>query len=139
MYPMLEEAKSENQRVALVKRTEGIRLTIATAREIGVKIAGGMDAGHADLQGKNARQLVVLVKLGMPPLEALRTQTVDAAELLGWTDRVGTLESGRFADVIAVDGNPLVDIGALERVRFVMKGGAAVKGASVTGVSTPHR
>ena len=82
---------------------------------------------------------MVLVKVGMTPLEALRTQTVDAAGLLGWADRVGTLEPGRFADVIAVDGNPLVDIGTLERVRFVMKGGAVVKSASVTADSTPHR
>jgi len=139
MYPALEEAKSESQRASLEKQTEPIRRTIAAAKEIGVKIAGGLDAGRADLQGKNARQLVVLVKLGMTPLEALRTQTVDAAELLGWADRVGTLEPGRFADVIAVDGNPLADIGTLERVRFVMKGGAVVKSASVTGDSTPHR
>jgi len=109
-------------------------LTVTTLAGIGFSMTA--------VQGQtptNAAQLLVLVKLGMTPLEALRTQTVDAAELLGWADRVGTLDPGRFADVIAVDGNPLVDIGALERVRFVMKGGAVVKAASVTGVSTPHR
>jgi imidazolonepropionase-like amidohydrolase len=62
----------------------------------------------------------------MTPAQVLRAATADAAELLGMADRVGSIEAGKFADLIAVLGNPFDDIGALERVRFVMKGGAVV-------------
>ena len=64
-----------------------------------------------------------MVRLGMSPLAALRLATVDAAKLLGWSDRVGSIAPGRYADLIAVRGNPLEDVAALERVVFVMKGG----------------
>ena len=87
-----------------------------------------MDAAEAAFHGKNAQQLTVLVQLGVTPIDAIRTQTLNAAELLGWSDRVGTVEPGRFADLIAVDGDPLADITELERVTFVMKGGLVVKG-----------
>ena len=69
----------------------------------------------------------MLVKLGMTPAEAIRTATVNASELLGWNDRIGTIEAGKFADMIAVDGEPLKDVTVLERVRWVMKGGAVVR------------
>ena len=68
-----------------------------------------------------------MVKLGLTPLESIRAATVNAADLLGWADRVGTLEPGKFADLIAVEGDPLADVCALETVRFVMKGGEVVK------------
>ena len=64
---------------------------------------------------------------GMPPLEIIRATTVNAAELLGRKGKVGTLQQGAFADVIAVDGNPLQDITALERARLVMKGGEVIQ------------
>ena len=64
---------------------------------------------------------------GMPPLEIIRAATINAAELLGWQNRVGTIEAGNFADIIAVEGDPLKDITALEKVKFVMKGGAVIK------------
>jgi imidazolonepropionase-like amidohydrolase len=65
--------------------------------------------------------------LGLPPLEIIRASTSNAAELLGWQDRVGAIEAGKFADIVAVSGDPLSDVTELERVRFVMKGGTVVK------------
>ncbi len=67
------------------------------------------------------------VESGMSPLEAIRTATLNAAQLLGWQERVGTLDAGKFADLIAVSGDPLKDVSELERVQFVMKGGVVVK------------
>lgn len=96
------------------------------ARQVGVKIAGGMDASEASLHGKNARQLAALVQLGAPPIEAIRSQTLYAAELLGRPEQIGSIEPGRFADLIAVEGDPLADIRVLERVKVVMKGGEIV-------------
>jgi imidazolonepropionase-like amidohydrolase len=69
-----------------------------------------------------------MVKFGMPPIEAIRAATLNAAELMGWSDRVGSLESGKLADLIAVDGDQLADVIVLEHVRLVMKGGQVVKG-----------
>ena len=66
---------------------------------------------------------------GMPPAEIIRAMTVSAAELLGWQDRVGSIEPKKFADLIAVAGDPLRDITELERVMFVMKGGQVVRNA----------
>ena len=68
-----------------------------------------------------------MVKWGMTPAQAIRCATSSAAELLGWTDQVGVIEAGKFADIVAVPGDPLSDITLLERVDFVMKGGAVVK------------
>jgi len=65
----------------------------------------------------------------VPPLEAIRAATLSAAELLGWRDRVEVIEAGRYADIIAVQGDPLADITVLTRVEFVMKGGKVVKDA----------
>ncbi|MCH7920739.1 MAG: amidohydrolase family protein [Planctomycetes bacterium] len=127
-FALSERATNEKQRVFLSQRNELLRRTVSLAQEVGVKIAGGMDAAEAAFHGKNAQQLTVLVQLGVTPIDAIRTQTLNAAELLGWSDRVGTVEPGRFADLIAVDGDPLADITELERVTFVMKGGLVVKG-----------
>jgi len=70
-----------------------------------------------------------LKELGMPSADVIRAATVNAAELLGWQDRIGTIEPGKLADIIAVAGDPLVDITQLEHVQFVMKGGEVVKNA----------
>jgi len=99
---------------------------LARAFASGVKIAMGTDAAVFP-HGLNARELAVYVKLGMTPMDAMRTTTVNAADLLGWSDRVGSLEPGKYADIVAVDGDPLVDITALQRVKFVMKGGIVYK------------
>lgn len=71
--------------------------------------------------------LVSLHKAGMPSLDVIRAITTNAAELLGWQERVGDIEPGKFADLIAVRGNPVADITELERVRFVMKGGQVIR------------
>ena len=96
------------------------------AFEAGVKIGFGTDAGVYP-HGLNAHEFNVYVQLGMTPLRAIQTATIYDAELLGWPDKVGTIEAGKFADMIAVDGDPLADVTALERVKFVMKGGDVVK------------
>lgn len=96
------------------------------AFEAGVKIGMGTDAAVYP-HGLNAHELEVYVKLGMTPLQAIQTATINDADLLGWSDKVGTLEPGKFADIIAVDGDPLTDVTTLQRVKFVMKGGEVVK------------
>src|SRR6266704_1045775 len=92
----------------------------------GVKVAFGTDAAVYP-HGLNAGEFRVYVKLGMTPLAAIQTATINAADLLGWTKQVGTLEPGKFADLIAVDGDPTKDVTTLEHVRFVMKGGVVYK------------
>jgi len=93
----------------------------------GVKIAMGTDAAVYP-HGLNAHELDVYVnQYGMSPLAALRTTTLNAADLMGWTDRTGSLDPGKWADVIAVSGDPLKDIRVLEHVSFVMKGGVIYK------------
>ncbi|MGA8144354.1 MAG: amidohydrolase family protein [Candidatus Acidiferrales bacterium] len=92
----------------------------------GVKIAFGTDAAVYP-HGMNAGEFGAMVKMGLPPLIAIQAATVNAADLLGWSDRVGTLEPGKFADIVAVSGDPIADVTTLERVRFVMKGGEVIK------------
>jgi len=105
------------------------RENIAIARELGVKIANGFDPGSADTHGKNADEIVTATELGLTPIEAIRAATVNSADLMGWQDRVGAIQPGKFADLIAVDGDPLADISVLQNVKFVMKGGTVIKDA----------
>jgi imidazolonepropionase-like amidohydrolase len=93
----------------------------------GVKLAFGTDAGVYP-HGQNAKQFHSLLDLGLTPAQVIRMATTNAADLIGWSDRVATLTPGHYADLIAVDGDPLTDVTELERVRFVMKGGVVVKG-----------
>lgn len=92
----------------------------------GVKVAFGTDSAVYP-HGLNAHEFAVLVKVGLSPLEAIQAATINAADLLGWSDRVGSLEPGKYADLIAVDGDPLQNVALLENVKFVMKGGEVVK------------
>lgn len=92
-----------------------------------MRIAAGYDASSPERQGKNASELLALTKRGLTPLEAIQAATINAAELLSWEDKVGALEPNHYADLIAVEGDPLKDITELQRVTFVMKGGAIVK------------
>ena len=96
------------------------------ARAAGVKIAFGTDAGSF-AHGTQAIEFEWMTRYGMSPLEAIRSATLNAADLLGWADDLGAIEPGKYADVIAVEGNPLNDIKQLEHVKFVMKGGEVVR------------
>jgi imidazolonepropionase-like amidohydrolase len=101
---------------------------IKHAMQSGVKIALGTDAAVYP-HGLNAHELDVYVnQLGMAPLAALQTATINAADLMGWTAKTGTLEAGKWADIIAVDKNPLDDVRVLQDVKFVMKAGVVYKG-----------
>jgi imidazolonepropionase-like amidohydrolase len=111
----------------LANRQQSIQQSMQQAMSLGVKIASGYDAASAERQGKNADELVAMTRRGMSPLEVIRAATVNAAELMIWQDRVGALEPGKFADIIAVDGDPLSDISILQHVKLVMKGGTIVK------------
>jgi imidazolonepropionase-like amidohydrolase len=102
------------------------RKNVARAFAAGVKVGFGTDAAVYP-HGLNAREFAVYVKLGMTALQAIQTATVNDADLLGWSDKVGSVEPGKFADLIAVDGDPLADVTTLERVKFVMKGGEVVR------------
>jgi len=102
------------------------------AIKAGVKLAFGTDAGVYP-HGQNARQFALLVKhLGMSPIDAIRMATTNAADLMAWSDRVGRVAPGRYADLIAVAGDPLADVSELERVRWVMKGGVVYKDDGVS-------
>jgi imidazolonepropionase-like amidohydrolase len=92
----------------------------------GVKVAFGTDAAVYP-HGLNAHEFAVYVRLGMTPLQAIQTATTNASDLLGWSAKVGTIEPGKWADIIAVDGDPLKDVTMLEQVKFVMKGGDVIK------------
>lgn len=97
--------------------------TFRRAMKAGVKIAFGTDAGGFDWKVNPAKEFSSMVKFGMTPAQALQSATVTAAELLGMQDRVGMIEPGKLADIVAVPGDPTVDIGVMEKVDFVMKNG----------------
>jgi len=112
----------EKERMVGQQQREGFR----KAAQAGVKIAFGTDAGVYP-HGGNAKQFAYMVKYGLTPMQAIQSATVNAADLLGWSDQVGSLEPGRFADLITVEGDPLKDVTTLEHVKFVMKGGQVIK------------
>jgi len=103
----------------------------------GVKLAFGTDAGVYP-HGQNARQFHSLLVLGLTPAQVIAMATRNAADLIGWSDRVGAVAPNHYADLIAVDGDPLTDVTELERVKFVMKGGVVVKQAA-PAPPTPRR
>lgn len=103
------------------------RENFAKAVKAGVKIAFGTDSGIYP-HGMNAKNLAYHVRFGQTPMDAILSATLVSAELMGWEDRVGSLRPGRFADLIAVDSDPLDDVTVLEDIPFVMKGGEVVKG-----------
>ena len=110
------------------KMVETEKAAFQLALKKGVKIVLGTDAGGFDWKDINeAKEFEYYVSYGMTPQQAIRTATTTAAELLGWSDKMGTIEAGKWADLVAVSGDPLKDITGLQRVKFVMKSGAVFK------------
>jgi imidazolonepropionase-like amidohydrolase len=118
---MLPESIEKEKRIGRLQRENFRR-----AFEAGAKIAFGTDSGVYP-HGDNAKQFAKMVEWGMKPMDAIQAATIRAADLIGWSDKVGTLEAGHYADLVATNGDPLSDVNALESVTFVMKGGVVVK------------
>ena len=97
------------------------------AHAAGVKIAFGTDTFGMSAHGENAQEFAIMVRSGLTPMEAIRAATTSAADLIGDSADIGSVQPGRYADLIAVKGDPLKDVSELEHVRFVMKGGAVYK------------
>jgi len=116
------ERQAENERRVLEFHAREFRGQLAA----GVPIAMGSDVGPFP-HGTQAREFVLMVKYGMTPLAALQAGTLNGARLLGWQNQIGALKAGYFADIVAVPGDPLQDIGVLQNVSFVMKGGVIYK------------
>ena len=114
-YPALVTPKA----LAIGPKIQG---TFAKAYKAGVKIAFGTDAG-VYAHGKNWLEFVYMTEVGMPPMEAIQSATVAAADLIGVSDKIGSIEKGKLADIIAVDGDPIKDIQSMGKVKFVMKDG----------------
>ena len=113
--------------------TDAQRVGFQKAVKAGVKVAFGTDSGVYP-HGWNARQLPYMVRFGMTSMQAVRSATIVAAELMGWDDRIGSVEPGKLADLVAVEGDALEDVARLTDVAFVMKGGEMLKGP---GGATP--
>jgi imidazolonepropionase-like amidohydrolase len=128
----LTPEQQKQQRAGAEQFAKGNADRLMRAVRAGVKVAFGSDE-YYDTPGRTRGQASLLTlqayqEAGMSPLEVLRTATVNAAALLGWSDRIGAIEAGKLADIIAVDGDPLKDVKDLQKVRFVMKGGEVIKG-----------
>jgi imidazolonepropionase-like amidohydrolase len=106
---------------------EAMNKSVGMAKQIGVRFADGSDPESASRHGKNAEELQSMTRRGLTTLEAIRAATTSAADLIGWSDDVGAIEPGKYADLIAAQGDPLQDIALLQHIQFVMKGGAVVK------------
>ena len=118
-YPALVTPKA----LAIGPKIQG---TFAKAYKAGVKIAFGTDAG-VYAHGKNWLEFVYMTEVGMPPMEAIQSATVAAADLIGVSDKIGSIEKGKLADIIAVEGDPIKDIQAMGKMFFVMKDGVVYK------------
>jgi imidazolonepropionase-like amidohydrolase len=118
---MLPESIEKEKKIGRLQR-ENFR----HAFQSGTKMAFGTDSGVYP-HGDNAKQFAKMVEWGMKPVDAIQAATINAADLLGWADMVGALETGHYADVIAVTGDPTSDVRVLESVKFVMKGGSVVR------------
>jgi len=102
---------------------------LRAAHDAGVKIAFGTDTFGMSAHGENAQEFAIMVSAGMTPMEAIKAATASAADLIGDAADIGSVQPGRYADLVAVSGDPLKDVTELERVSFVMKGGVVYKAA----------
>jgi imidazolonepropionase-like amidohydrolase len=118
---VLPESMEKERKIGRLQR-ENFR----KAFQAGAKMAYGTDAGVYP-NGDNAKQFVKMVEWGMKPIDAIQAATVNAADLIGWADKVGAIEKGHFADIVAIQGDPLANVKLLENVQFVMKNGDVVK------------
>ncbi len=118
---MLEESLEKERVIGQLQRDN-----FRKAFEAGVRMAFGSD-GAVYPHGDNGKQFAYMVQYGMTPMQAIQAATIHAAELIGWPDSIGAIETGRYADIIAVQGNPLENVRLLEDVQFVMKGGVVYK------------
>lgn len=103
-----------------------MKKNLTRAIQQGVPVAFGTDAAVYP-HGLNGREFAVLVRMGMTPIQAIQTATINASKLVDRADSIGTIEAGKFADLIAVEGDPIKDVTELERIKFVMKGGLVIK------------
>ena len=118
-YPALVQSKSTGSRT----KDPG---NLSKAYKAGVKIAFGTDAG-VFMHGKNWLEFTYLIEAGMTPMDAIKAATINAADLIGIKDQTGTIETGKLADIVAVDGDPLKDPQVFSKVVFVMKDGIVYK------------
>jgi imidazolonepropionase-like amidohydrolase len=118
---MLPESIEKERKLGQLQR-DNFRKAFAS----GDRMAFGTDAGVYP-HGDNARQFAYMIKYGMAPMQAIQAATINAADLLGWKNRVGSISTGKLADLIAVQGDPMRDVTLLTKVGFVMKGGSVVK------------
>src|ERR1700726_2545690 len=116
-FPMAELSKASFQRA--------LKAGVKIAFSVNATGAHGKQAGP--YHGEEAVEFATMVEYGMTPLQAIRSATSVGAENIGWGDRVGSIEKGKYADFVAVSGNPATDVTELERVKFVMKGGRVVR------------
>jgi len=129
---VLTGLRAEKARAAAAAMRRAIRIAATN----GVPIALGTDAGVIP-HGTNAHEMELMVSWGgLTPMQAIVAGTSSAAKLLGWEDRIGTLAAGRYADVVAVPGDPTKDISVMTRMRFVMKGGIVYVNDAATGLAT---
>jgi imidazolonepropionase-like amidohydrolase len=120
-YGYTEENLAKERTLGQKQRDSFRRAVLA-----GVKVAYGTDTGSIPF-GQNGKQFFYMVKYGLTPMQAIQSATTWAADVMNWSDRIGSVDAGKYADLIAVNGNPLNDVTILEHVSFVMKGGQVVK------------
>jgi imidazolonepropionase-like amidohydrolase len=135
--------EERERRLAGARRfVESSRDRVRRALKAGVRIAFGSDE-YYDVPGRTRGSASLLTlqayqEDGMAPMEVLRTATLNSAELMGWQDRIGAIEAGKLADLVAVEGDPTKDVKDLQRARFVMKGGQVIRN-DAAGAPAPPR